>query len=319
MKPAPTHQCCVIALPGSGLSCVQTDSARHFPRHAHATHGLGLLDQGAQASASGRGAVQAHAGDIITNNPGEVHDGRPLGGPSRRWRIVHLPPQWLESSLQAGLAAPAMPGPSGDSAFTAPVIRDQRLADALRRLLARLQGAGQAPQTGGKARASADEVAATAAAAAQPPAADPPAHGVVRGVESALMMATDEALADVCAVLAAGGHVTRALPPEANAAVHEVRDRLADEWLQPPSLATLAAMAGLSRYQLLRRFRAAYGLPPHAWLLQQRAERARALIRGGAGLAQAAADAGFADQSHMTRTFARHFGYTPGAWLAALR
>ena len=36
-------------------------------------------------------------------------------------------------------------------------------------------------------------------------------------------------------------------------------------------------------------------------------------------LAQAAADAGFADQSHMTRTFARHFGYTPGAWLAALR
>jgi AraC-like DNA-binding protein len=77
-------------------------------------------------------------------------------------------------------------------------------------------------------------------------------------------------------------------------------------------------MAGLSKFQLLRRFEKAFGLTPHAWLLQQRAERARGLIRSGAGLAQVAAACGFADQSHMTRLFARQFGFTPGAWQQAM-
>lgn len=76
-------------------------------------------------------------------------------------------------------------------------------------------------------------------------------------------------------------------------------------------------MAGISKYQVLRRFQKAYGLPPHAWLLQQRAERARRLIRDGSGLALAATSAGFADQSHMTRVFVRQFGFTPGAWRRA--
>jgi AraC-like DNA-binding protein len=76
-------------------------------------------------------------------------------------------------------------------------------------------------------------------------------------------------------------------------------------------------MAGLSKYQLLRRFEKAYGVPPHAWLRQQRAERARGHIRDGYGLAQAAASCGFADQSHMTRIFVRQFGFTPGAWQRA--
>ena len=98
-----------------------------------------------------------------------------------------------------------------------------------------------------------------------------------------------------------------------------VRERLADELLAPPTLAELAAMTGLSTYQVLRRFEKAYGVPPHAWLVLQRAERARHLIRNGADLAQAAAASGFSDQSHMTRIFARQFGFTPGAWQRALR
>jgi AraC-like DNA-binding protein len=35
-------------------------------------------------------------------------------------------------------------------------------------------------------------------------------------------------------------------------------------------------------------------------------------------LAHAAAAAGFADQSHMTRIFTRQFGFTPGAWQQAV-
>src|SRR5438034_1256745 len=102
-------------------------------------------------------------------------------------------------------------------------------------------------------------------------------------------------------------------------AVRQVRERLADDAGRVPSLADLARLTGLSRYQVLRRFERAYGLPPHAWLLRRRAERARVLIRDGCTLAAAAAATGFADQSHMTRVFARQFGFTPGAWRRAAR
>ena len=76
-------------------------------------------------------------------------------------------------------------------------------------------------------------------------------------------------------------------------------------------------MVELSRYQLIRQFKKAYRLPPYTWLMVQRAERARSLIQNGSGLAQAAASCGFADQSHMTRIFVRHFGFTPGNWRRA--
>jgi AraC-like DNA-binding protein len=46
--------------------------------------------------------------------------------------------------------------------------------------------------------------------------------------------------------------------------------------------------------------------------------RARALIAAGEPLAEAAAAAGFADQPHLTRHFVRAYGYTPGAWRAAV-
>jgi AraC-like DNA-binding protein len=43
----------------------------------------------------------------------------------------------------------------------------------------------------------------------------------------------------------------------------------------------------------------------------------RRAIAAGAPLADAAATAGFADQSHMTRHFKRAYGITPGRWAAA--
>jgi AraC-like DNA-binding protein len=76
----------------------------------------------------------------------------------------------------------------------------------------------------------------------------------------------------------------------------------------------MSVMTGLSRYQVLRRFEKLYGLPPHAWILSCRAEHALRLIRRGVTLAEAAMASGFADQSHMTRVFVRHHGFTPGVW-----
>lgn len=57
------------------------------------------MDEGGQVSASGRGQVQALAGQIITTNPGEVHDGVPLRQHARRWRMFYVTPQLLANMV----------------------------------------------------------------------------------------------------------------------------------------------------------------------------------------------------------------------------
>lgn len=78
--------------------------------------------------------------------------------------------------------------------------------------------------------------------------------------------------------------------------------------------AELEAATGLSRYALARQFRACLGTSPYRYLVLRRLDRARALIRAGAPLAEAAAASGFADQSHLTRQFRRAYGLSPGRW-----
>ena len=72
---APVHQCRLIASPVSGVYATDIRSGRHLARHAHASFVLGVVDAGAQRSTSGRGTVDAFAGDLLAANPGDVHDG----------------------------------------------------------------------------------------------------------------------------------------------------------------------------------------------------------------------------------------------------
>ncbi|MEU0894876.1 AraC family transcriptional regulator [Streptomyces massasporeus] len=102
--------------------------------------------------------------------------------------------------------------------------------------------------------------------------------------------------------------------PGADDVARSVRDRLADELLDPPSLAALATDLGLSRYQLLRAFRTTMGVPPYAWLAQHRVARARGLLEAGLRPAEVAGLVGFADQAHLTRWFRRVLGVTPAAY-----
>lgn len=78
--------------------------------------------------------------------------------------------------------------------------------------------------------------------------------------------------------------------------------------------AALEAATGLTRYAVARHFRACLGTSPYRYLVMRRLDRARALIRAGAPLAEAALASGFTDQSHMTRQFKRAYGLSPGRW-----
>lgn len=101
------------------------------------------------------------------------------------------------------------------------------------------------------------------------------------------------------------------------AAVRLAKDYLDAHAAQNVSLEALAAVAGLSPYHLLRIFRDAVGVPPHAYQTQVRLDRAKALLGMGMPVAQAAVAVGFVDQSHLTRHFKRLFGVAPGAFLRA--
>jgi AraC-like DNA-binding protein len=96
--------------------------------------------------------------------------------------------------------------------------------------------------------------------------------------------------------------------------VARVREFLDDCWQQKPALDELAALAGLSPYQLLRGFVRQYGLPPHAYLIQQQVREARRLLDRGASICDAACACGFTDQSHLHRHFKRIWGVTPGQY-----
>ncbi len=88
---------------------------------------------------------------------------------------------------------------------------------------------------------------------------------------------------------------------------------------QPLTLAELADLAGLSIWRFATVFRQQVGVSPHRYICRLRVERAQALIREGVPAATAASEAGFYDQSHLSRHFKSICGMTPGQYLSASR
>ncbi len=93
-----------------------------------------------------------------------------------------------------------------------------------------------------------------------------------------------------------------------------LEDRLSDD----VSLQELALELDVSRFRLIRAFKAELGITPHAFRTSVRVQRARDLLCGGAELADTAAACGFYDQSHFNKAFKGIVGVTPGFYRSAL-
>jgi AraC-like DNA-binding protein len=102
-----------------------------------------------------------------------------------------------------------------------------------------------------------------------------------------------------------------------HAAVRRARHHLRERWDQPVSLSELATVAGLSRFELVRRFRAQIGVTPQTFQSNLRIDHARRMLATGATPAAVAATCGFADQPHLTRVFKRAVGVTPARYARA--
>ena len=265
---AQTHRVRFLRSPLPGVQVVEAKSSRSFARHSHDQFGIGFIVGGAQRSASGRGPVEAGPGDVITVNPGEVHDGIPIGHEGRYWRMFYV-----DQAVVSGIAGEFTETTHYQFEFRDPVVQNSRLVPALSWLFACAAMEGQEREAFAK-ESLLSILGEVAGASVKRP------DGLRHRIGPALRM-IDEAPADAL------------------------------------TLDDLARLCGLSTYQLLRGFVAVTGLTPHAYILQRRVEVARRLIRRAVPLAEAALEAGFADQSHMTRAFAARYGYSPGAYAAA--
>jgi len=76
----------------------------------------------------------------------------------------------------------------------------------------------------------------------------------------------------------------------------------------------LATVTGVDRFRLTRAFKAAFGIAPHAYLVQLRLATARRMLARGEQPASVAMELGFADQSHLGRWFVRAYGLTPALY-----
>ena len=250
----------------AGVHAVEAASSHSFPRHTHDQFGIGLIRSGAQKSMSGRGMVEAGAGMVITVNPGEVHDGLPIGEAGRSWNMLYFDPEALQDLFEG------LDGARGEFEFHHPVVDSGDLARRFARLYRAMTERGEAP---------------------------------VVAEEMALLLMD-------WLVPSAG----KARPGVSG--IGRARDRIDDAPAEAVSLAGLAELCGLSRFQFLRSFAQTTGLTPHAYMLQRRVDLARRLIGKGVPLAEAAAESGFFDQSHMTRHFVRILGVTPGGYTLAM-
>ncbi len=89
---------------------------------------------------------------------------------------------------------------------------------------------------------------------------------------------------------------------------------------EAPAVEAWARDQGVSRETAFRWFRDAYGVGPARFRVEARARRAwRSIVEGETSLADIAAEAGFADQAHMSRDVKDLTGRSPGAWRAQVR
>lgn len=80
------------------------------------------------------------------------------------------------------------------------------------------------------------------------------------------------------------------------------------------SLDTLCERSGYSPGHLIRAFKQHFGFTPHAYLINRRIQLGQRELKGGTPIAEAALNAGFADQPHFQRTFKRLVAATPNQY-----
>lgn len=96
--------------------------------------------------------------------------------------------------------------------------------------------------------------------------------------------------------------------------IANAKNILAGNLHQDLTLAEVARQLYINPYTLIRQFKAATGITPHAYRMNCRIERARQLLQEGEDIADTAYACGFFDQSHLHRHFKSMTTVTPQSY-----
>lgn len=92
-------------------------------------------------------------------------------------------------------------------------------------------------------------------------------------------------------------------------------DHIDAHCLEQLRLADLARLVGVSETYFSHAFKAATGVPPHRFVMQERVRKAQAMMQASASsIGGIAAECGFSDQAHFNRVFRQVTGVTPAIW-----
>ena len=246
-----------------------------YAEHFHAAFSFGLILEGGTCFTLMGQPHEALKGDMALIAPGLPHSCNPLQGQARSYHMAYFDAAWFAQHICRPL------GIAGEYAVTKPVVRDATLfQQGLAALEAFCKGEDEAEKLFMDFFALLQKKHGCLADAQQP------------GSKAEFSIVAASRLLDT-------------------------HDEAADEPGLSDSHApvtSLARRAGLRRESFSRAFRRTAGLPPKAWLHCLRLEKARALLRQGKSIAEAALAAGYADQSHFHRMFVKFYCVTPGCY-----
>lgn len=127
-----------------------------------------------------------------------------------------------------------------------------------------------------------------------------------------LLMESDELSAETLLIEYMQQHwLTKSSQKSDPTHIRRVKEMIADQLDINHSLTELALESGLSRFHLIRTFKQAYGLSPHAFQLDERIKSAKILLKTGRSIIETSNALGFADQSHLQRNFKKRLAVTP--------
>jgi AraC-like DNA-binding protein len=98
--------------------------------------------------------------------------------------------------------------------------------------------------------------------------------------------------------------------------LRRARDLIDRNYAQPLSVPAMAGAALMSPAHFSRKFRAAYGETPYAYLMTRRIERAKALLRQGMSVTDACVAVGCTSLGSFSSSFSEIVGETPSQYRA---
>ncbi|BCL63244.1 AraC family transcriptional regulator [Desulfomarina profundi] len=271
-----------------------------FARHFHDEFALGVMESGVQKIFCHGRDYFAPTGSLITVNPGDIHDGCSGDGASYKYRILYIPMELMQEAGSVGS------GKNREIFFRTPVTHDPAFAIQLRRLHCMLDEPSwkdlktQPFMPFGYRQSNKNQASAEKFSTVE-----------FSGKKESLEVQTFFYSLLLTFISRHGiekndWRKEQVFPYSVMRATEFINDNSEKKL----SLDDIAAAAGLSRFHFLRVFKNATGMSPYAYLLHRRLQLAKEGIKKKKSLADAAIDAGFADQSHLSRRFKAAYGIT---------